>query len=233
MNEIDLRRLQSLGIDIWVSPQRARELIATGEANSLSAPKSNQSRDTNRTRQPRTKSWARRVPVDQTRTRTTKETEVRRVSPADETAFTSQENSAEQHASTVFEVQLRVFLYGSVAIVTEYATKYTNPLISDILRALSGFEEHQINELHFKFPLTNPSNKAWGIATLAGAQEGFQAWFAQRVPKCQKLLIIGSPANDTTARLQDSIPGTISLPELPLSRAGKQQLWNQIKRLNV
>ncbi len=233
MSENRLQQLQRLGIDLWVTPQRARDLIAAGEAKSLSTSKSNESLDANRAHQPRTKSWTRRVALDQTTTRTTRETGFRSVPPGDDTTSTSQEESVEQPASKPFEVQLRVFLYGSVAIVIEYGTKYTNPLISDILRALNGFEEHQINELHFKFPLTNLPNNVSTIATLAGAQEGFQAWFVQRAPQCEKLLIIGSPANDTTARLHDSIPDTISRHELPVSRADKQQLWNQIKHLNV
>lgn len=234
MAENDLLQLQRLGIDIWVSPQRARELIAIGHASSLIENKATRSAQSSTVRSSSPRSWSRRVSEESTKAKYHQdpETRGRRRTNSGGTEAT-QDHRVEKTPPQPFAVQLRVFLYGSVAMLIEYSSDCPDLLIRDILRALSGFEEHQLNELHFRFPFVAPSKSKSTRATLAGAQEGFQAWLEQRAPHCESLLLIGMPAKDTATRLIEKISRTIYISELPLSRAGKQQLWNQIKNLNV
>ena len=233
MHENDLRQLQRLGIDIWVSPQRARELIAAGQANSLVDVEGTQTSKTASSRRRTERNWGSRKSTESpspsrkgNSDAPSRRSEQKRVSDR-------REGVEEKATPERFDVQLRVYLYGSVAMLIEHSSPCPDLLIRDILVALSGFEDHQLNELHFKFPAVGLSKNESSIPTLAGAQEGFQAWFEQRAPQCESLLLIGSPASDTAARLKENIVRTISINELPLTRAGKQQLWNQIKNLSA
>ena len=233
MSENDLRQLQRLGIDIWVSPQRASELIAAGEASSLLKPEGSKFSRSETVRSSSARSWTRHASSEPAKLKTDEVAEVRddRASPKESESKRAPE--LPKTPAKPFTVQIRVFLYGSVAMMIEYSSQCPNQLIRDILRALSGFEEHQVNELHFKFPLINRSKSESTIATLEGAQEGFRAWIEQRAPHCESVLVVGMPAKETAARLNERISHTIYIDELPLSRSGKQQLWNQIKNLNV
>lgn len=234
MVENDLLQLQRLGIDIWVSPQRARELIAIGHACSLIENEATKSAQSSTVRSSSPRSWGRRVSDESTEAKYHEQAQTRdrrRAKPR-ETAAT-QDHGVGKTPPKPFAVQLRIFLYGSVAMLIEYSSQCPDLLTRDILRALSGFEEHHLNEFHFSFPFVAPSKSKSTKATLAGAQEGFQAWLEQRAPRCESMLVIGMPAKDTAARLIEKISRTIYIDELPLSRAGKQQLWNQIKNLNV
>ena len=233
MSENDLRQLQSLGIDIWVSPQRARELITAGHASSLLRNKGSESSQSSTVHSTSRRTWTRHAPSESRRRRTSDVTEVRerRSRPREKEA--TPKDPVVKAPPKPFAVQLRVFLYGSVAMMIEYSSQCPNQLIRDMLRSLSGFEEHHVNEFHFKFPLISRSKSESTIATLAGAQEGFRGWFEQHAPKCESVLVVGKPAHDTAAGLTEKISRTIHIDELPLSRAGKQQLWNQIKNLNA
>lgn len=233
MLENDLRHLQRLGVDIWVSPQRARELIASGQANSFVEVEDAQSTKTTRSHRRAQRSWVQRKTTETTSTSTSRDLDAPKRRAERRPVDGRQENVAAKPTPKPFDVQLRVFLYGPVAMLIEYSQRCPDHFVKDILRALSGFEEHQLNELHFKFPLVGMSSNEAAMATLAGAQEGFQAWFEQRSPNCSSLLVVGDSAGDTATRLENKISRTISINELPLSRAGKQQLWNQIKNLNV
>lgn len=230
MLENDLRQLQRLGIDIWVSPKRARELIAAGRANLLLEVDATQSSTTPRERPSRSRSWDHRKQSETSKSATTEASDVRgRPDPSSGSPAAATETVTPKP----FNVQLKVYLYGPVAVVVERSVPCPDVLISDILRALSGFKDHQLNELHFGFPLVGSRKNESSLATLAGAQEGFQAWFEQRSPNCESVLLIGSPASDTAARLNEKISRTISISEVPISRDGKQELWNLIKNLNV
>ena len=233
MGENDLRQLQRLGIDIWVSPQRARELISAGQASSLIENKDTNTTQSGSVRSSPSRAWGRRTANESVNPKKDEDTNIRarRAKPRETTP--TRDHRVAKTPPKPFAVQLRIFLYGSVAMLIEYSSQCPNVLIRDILRALSGFEEHQLNEFHFRFPFVAPSKSKATIASLAGAQEGFQAWFEQRAPHCESLLVIGIPAKDTAARLNEKLSRTIYIDELPVSRAGKQQLWNQIKNLNV
>ena len=233
MFENDLRQLQRLGIDIWVTPQRARELIAARQAISMVEIKEIQSAKTTSTRRKTERSWGARTSNETTSASTDNISNVRDRRSEQTPVSKPRETVAETTTPPQYDVHLRVYLYGSVAMLIEHSSQTSDLLIRDILRALSGFEDHQLNELHFKFPLVGLSKNESSISTLTGAQEGFQAWFEQRAPHCESLLLIGSPAHETAARLLKKISRTISIDELPLARAGKQQLWNQIKNLNA
>lgn len=233
MTESDLRRLQRLGIDVWVTPQRARELIAAGQADSLLEVVETQTSKSASSRRRAERSWVPRTSPDMTSTSNNTNSDFRDSRSEQRPVSRPREATVETVTPQRFEVELRVYLYGSVAMLIERSSLSPDLLVRDILRALSGFEDHHLNELHFKFPLVGSSKHESSIATLEGAQEGFQAWFEQRAPHCESLLLIGSPANETAARLNKKISRTISINELPLARAGKQQLWNQIKNLNV
>ncbi|MCY4129150.1 MAG: hypothetical protein OXG15_07920 [Gammaproteobacteria bacterium] len=233
MHENDLRQLQRLGIDIWVSPQRARELIAAGQANSLVDVEGTQTSKTASSRRRTERNWGSRTSTESTSPSRKGNSDVPNRRSEQNRVSEWREGVEEKATLTRFDVKLRVYLYGSVAMLIEHSAPCPDLLIRDILVALSGFEDHQLNELHFKFPVVDLSKNESSIPTLAGAQEGFQAWFEQRAPHCESLLLIGSPASDTAARLKKKIVRTISINELPLTRAGKQQLWNQIKNLSV
>lgn len=233
MLENDLRQLQRLGVDIWVSPEQAHELITSGKAKSLLDDDSAQSSETPSALPPRTRSWERRKRADASRPATRPTSNVRTRPDNRKPISESPAPTVGNVSATPFDVQLKVYLYGSVGTVVERTEPCPDILIKDILRALSRFEDHQLNELHFKFPLVGPGKRETSLATLGGAQEGFQAWFEQRTPNCESLLLIGSPASDTAARLIEKIPRTISIDKVPVSRDGKQRLWNQIKNLDV
>lgn len=233
MGENDLRQLQRLGIDVWVSPRRARELIAAGHANPLNHGEGTRTVQSQTSRPGTARPWVRRDTTKASTTITGEDTKTRDQRSSHTVPATIRKKSPEESVPKPFSVHLRVFLYGSVAMMIEYSEKYFDVLVLDILRALSGFEDHQLNELHFKFPLIDLSQNEKTISTLAGAQEGFQAWFDQRSPDNEALLVIGTPVKDTVARLSRRTSHTIYIDALPQSRAGKQRLWNQIKNLNV
>ena len=232
MLQNDLRQLQRLGIDVWVSPERARDLIAAGQAKSLLEVDENQSSRSGSRRQSNVHARVRRIAAETTKPRIDRGAKVRDQGRYEEAGSDVKEESVESTKTQPFTVHLRVFLYGKVAMVAEFAIPWPSLLPQDILRALSGFEEHQINELHFKYPLVGLAKSETTIATLAGAQEGFQAWFEQRTSQFERMIVIGPSVRDTTAQLIKKIPHTIYLDELPISRAGKRKLWNQIKNLN-
>ena len=232
MLQDDLRRLQRLGIDIWVSPEQARELIDSGQANPLLETDKSRSAHTSGTRPTPTRSRVLRRPRETTKQIKVKEEE-NRTRPRGEVARDQRGNLGKPKTEMRFEVHMRVYLYGSSAMIIEYSSQCSDAMAKDILRALSGFKEHQLNELHFKFPIVGLMKNESTVATIAGAQEGFQAWFEHRAQNCESMVVIGSAIRDTTARLSTKITRTIYIDELPLSRTGKQKLWNQIKNLNV
>lgn len=234
MRKNDLRQLQRLGIDIWVSRERAQELIARGQANSLLQVNDRVSSRATvfRSKSARNRGWD--LPKDSPKEATERVTETRtRWRTTDPSTGTLRPQLVEKTPQQQFAAHLRVYLYGSAALTIEFSTSCSDPLVRDILKALSRFEEHHLNELHFKFPLIGRTKSNPTIATLAGAQEGFRAWFEQRAPHCESLLLIGATASDTAAGLTDIISRTIHIDTLPSARAGKQQLWNQIKNLNI
>ncbi|MCY4093769.1 MAG: hypothetical protein OXG05_01435 [Gammaproteobacteria bacterium] len=233
MLQNDLRQLQRLGIDVWVSPERARELITAGQAKSMLDVLETPSSQSATRRQSTTQARVQRRAVETTISPTVEGAKVPIRERNEEEARNTREEPVESKTSKPFTVYLRVFLYGKAAMVADFSIPWPESLPKDILRALSGFEEHQINELHFKFPLVGLAKNESSIATLAGAQEGFQAWFDQRAPHCKSMIAIGTAVRDTTAQLKKQIPRTIYIDELPISHAGKQKLWNQIKNLNV
>ena len=232
MHQNDLRQLQRLGIDIWTSPETARELIVGGQAKPIFSFDEDQASRTSGSGQQTARAWTRRRPSEPAEPPANRQAERQINRSVAEKHPVTRESTNEQQVAIPFTVHLRVFLYGPAALVVEYSTRCPDLLMQDILRAINGFEEHQLNELHFKFPLIGLSERETTIATLAGAQEGFHAWFEQRAAPCESILVIGGSARDTSARLREKTSRTIFIDELPATRTGKQKLWNQIKNLS-
>lgn len=233
MRQSDLSQLQRLGIDIWVSPERARELIAAGLANPLVNVDANRASQTISSRQMTPRTRIRRESVERTKPSTIQSTTIQNTRRDGKAITATRKDTVGSSTAKPFTVHLRVFLYGSVAMIVEYSTQYPEHLPRDVLRALSGFDEHQLNEFHFKYPLVGLLKNETTIASLAGAQEGFHAWFEQRVPHCESIIAIGTRVRDTSDRLSKKISHTVHIDEFPVSRDGKQKLWDQIKNLNV
>ena len=168
MGENDLRQLQRLGIDVWVSPRRARELIAAGHANPLHTGEGRQSVQSRSSRPGSARPWVRRHGTKASRTSPNEGLKIRDRRASHDVTATTGKKSLEDSDPKPFDVHLRVFLYGSVSMVIEHSTQYSDELVRDILRALSGFEDHHLNELHFKFPLIDRSKNETTIANACG-----------------------------------------------------------------
>ncbi len=103
--------------------------------------------------------------------------------------------------------------------------------MEDILLALCDFELHEFNELHFRFPVSGYGGRAVVNGTLTGAQESFQAWFREKVPRCTTFLAIGEAATATTALFAATESKVITIDTLPDTPMLKRQLWLKIKGL--
>ena len=230
MGENDLRHFQRLGIDIWVSPQQASALIAKGAARSRVRDSNDQKVSQAATAPVQKRTWSTKKRSQRPKTTSRETVEARNHNLATQRTVTRpRENEAKQLPQS-FEVSLRVFMYGDVSLIVDTDARCPNSLVSDVLIALSGFELHHLNELHFEFPVRGKNQRSAVPGTLTGAQEALRTWL-ERVSCCVAFLAIGERATKATAKLPAAKYRFCAMDHVPLSLADKQELWNQIKRL--
>ena len=222
MDHDDLRQLQRLGVDVWVSAEKADELIATGRAKPW-----NQTgpAEASRPRPPtsrRARSWPSKAD-----SKTDSRGEVNRT--LEKSRATHDRTHRERSRQETFEVALRVFLHGPAAVVVPMNEAASSTLISDIALAVSGFETHQLNELYYQFPVQGKTSRGSLSGTVADAQQAFKAWFQAKAAQCQFMVAIGESTIQTVQLLSEESFRMVTIETMPSSVAGKKELWERIK----
>ena len=229
----DLLQLQRLGIDIWVSRPQAQALIESGEAQpmvELGNARPVQARSGSPSNR---RAWSNKKPNPQPNDADRSQSDERSSQKSLHPSGKQPARSDAQADSRPFEAHLKVFLWGPVALIRDFSIKCPDELTRDVVRALSGFADHQFNELHFHYPVRGNASATQAHSTLAGAQEGFQAWFQSHAQQCNTMLVVGEHCQQAASRFLGTITRKIVIDEMPQSRDGKQQLWTLIKQLNA
>ena len=229
MDKDTLTRLESLGIDVWVRKETAAELIQQGVAQSFIAQPRPEVRRPRRTTSSRPSFRGREInqsvesaskpatnrPPQQRKRRSTNKPEIE--SPP------RQQSTPEQ-----FEIWLNVFYYGSSSLIVEFDPTQDIKLVTDILKACSGFEPHLINRFEYRYPpfvdfrQNNKENY-----TLEGAQQGLGALFARGSKSVDQgtLIVIGERCSKVSHVLRSRVKHYIEIDALPYKPEDKKALW--------
>lgn len=242
MNEQALQQLQRLGIDIWVTPERAAELIQAGEAHSLhdvASPNTSQNERLGRVSESRqgvstrpNRNWSSRQANVSSNTNTTSGS-----------ADSSQQVSikvVDNPEPQAFKVSLNVFCFDTAVVVLERDLSVPERLVHDILFALSRFKVHPkhskqgyvfVNRLEFHYPAG--SVRVLPDTSVESAQEAFRAWFSNATTKCELVLAIGEAASRTVAKAEDVEHLIVEPQELADSPDAKLRIWQEIQKVQT
>ena len=234
MNSLRLQQLQRLGIDIWVTPNQAEELIQAGEAQSLF--ESNTYSATARSLPDRWGSKRERKSQSQLDSRT----ETRPPSSSRTQHEVARQRSnirvVEKTKGQSFHADFFVYLFSNVAIVLEKSSRVPEKMLNDLLFSLSDFQIHPkyskkdlifVNQLEFQYPVGGVSLS--NNATVAGAQDGFRVWFSKSARKCTTLVTIGATPEKTVAKVDNVKCLHIEQAEVLGNADAKLKLWEEIQ----
>ena len=220
----NLRHLQELGIDVWVTRERAEELHAKGVARPIQIVRSDVSPSARKQRSERRSTTRRELSPGRSRPDFQENTSR---SPE---SISKQADRPKLQIKESFSVELKFYMRGSVGMLMDESMSYSDKFIEDILRAFYPLNEHTFNELKFEFPHAPKSNQPRKTeGDLAGAQQVIVAWVAKRFEEAATLCVVGEKARAVCAKLGES-NRIIELNDLPTDIEAKKDLWHKIQQ---